>query len=94
MNPREKLDSLRREMFAYEERIKNCKHDFNDAKFDPEIVRSPYYNMCTQGVDVYYEISGYKNAQKDRWSRECKICGYVQYTYRQEPVIKEYRPKF
>ncbi len=73
----------------------NCKHVFNDAIFDPETVKEGYGSvMEANGSDIHYNYQGYRDVQKDRWSRECKECGHKQYTYTQEPVIKEYKPKF
>ena len=40
------------------------------------------------------ESEGYKDKEFARWSRKCRICGYKQYTDKQTPAIKEYKPDF
>jgi hypothetical protein len=47
-----------------------------------------------RGSDPYWDFAGYRDVQKDRWSRECKLCGHKQYTYKQEAVVIGYEAKF
>ena len=71
---------------------KNCNHEWNEIKFDPEIVKEPRYEIRRQGVDCWPEIVGYTEKKVDRWSRTCKKCGKVEYTT--EQVAVKYEPKF
>lgn len=71
---------------------KNCNHEWNEIKFDPEIVKEPRYETRWQGVDCWPEIVGYTEKKVDRWSRTCKKCGKVEYTKEQKAV--KYEPNF
>jgi len=95
MNDREKIEQFKKDIKSLENKINNCIHSFNEPIFDPEKIKEPSgYEMVTQGSDHWYRHTSFKEVQKDRWSRECKICGKKEYTYKKEPVIKEYKPKF
>lgn len=95
MNHREKIAELQAQIKQHEQAMQNCRHDFKDPIYDPETTREPYgYKMQAQGSDVWSVPEGYKDVQKDRWSRECKICGKKEYTYDQEPIITGRKPKF
>ncbi len=95
MNSQQNIEQLRRQIAQEENVIRSCKHIFKDAIFDPETVKEGYGSVQDgAGSDPHWSYAGYRDVQKDRWSRECRECGYKQYTYKQEPVIKEYKPKF
>jgi len=95
MKPAQKIEDLKRQIQAEEQKLRNCKHSFEDAIFDPEITREPSgYTLEVHGSDAYPVATGYKDVSKNRWSRECSICGKKEYTYNQKPVIKEYKPSF
>jgi len=95
MNERLLQDQLKREIAQSEERIRNCKHDFTKAIYDPETIKEGYGSVQDgAGSDPHWSYAGYRDVQKDRWSRECKLCGKKEYTYKQEPIIKGYEPKF
>jgi hypothetical protein len=82
----EKLATLRREQC-------NCNHVWSEPIYDPEIKRVPSdYEMITQGSDVWYMPSSYKEVRDPRWSRTCKNCGKVEYT--KESVVIKTAPKF
>ncbi|MFA6569684.1 MAG: hypothetical protein WCT77_00400 [Bacteroidota bacterium] len=95
MNDREKIEQLKREIAQSESKMANCKHDFATPIYDAETVKEGYGSVQDgAGSDPHWSYAGYRDVQKDRWSRECKICGKKEYTYKQEPVIKNYEPKF
>jgi hypothetical protein len=95
MNQREKLEQLNIEAARIQKTMDNCKHDFASPIYDAETVREGYgIRLVAHGSDAYPEYTGYHDVQKDRWSRECKICGKKEYTYKQEAIIKGYEPKF
>ena len=95
MNKREELEGLQDKINQLKKQMLSCKHDWKEAKYDPETYREAYgYKMVAQGSDVWGEPEGYRDAKRDRWSRECKECGYKEYTYTQEAVRTEYKPKF
>lgn len=94
MTEREKIESLKRELNSLEKRMESCSHDFKDPVYDPETVKEPvfsHYEACGSDPNPVFN---YVDRTKRRWSRECRICGKIEYTYNQEPVIKEYKPKF
>jgi hypothetical protein len=89
------IKKLQEQIEAEKRKIANCKHDFNEAYYDPETIKEPYgMKMVGMGSDVWHEYEGYRDVKKDRWSRKCKLCGYMQHTYTKKPVIKEYKPNF
>lgn len=95
MKDRERLEELKKEISKYEKSIRDCKHSFNKPIYDPESVMEGYGSVQDGGgSDPHWGFEGYKEVTKDRWSRECEICGEKQYTYKREPVITSYEPKF
>lgn len=96
MNERETQERLLRELSDSKERMKNCKHDdWKEPLYDAEIVKEGYGSVQDgAGSDPHWSFAGYRDVKKDRWSRECKLCGQKEYSYTLEPVIKEYKPKF
>lgn len=96
MNEREKQEQLRKELALSEERMRNCKHvDFTKPIYDPETVKEGYGSVQDgAGSDPHWSYEGYRDVQKDRWSRECKMCGKKEYTYKKEPIISHYELKF
>lgn len=91
----DRIKELQREIEAERSRIQNCKHDFGKVIFDPETVMEGYGSVQDgAGSDPHWSYAGYRETKKDRWSRKCKICGSVEYTNKQEPIIKGYEPKF
>lgn len=95
MNEREKQEQLKREIAQSEARMNSCKHDFATPVYDAEevSVQDDRAGYECHGSDRWPKLSFHKE-NKDRWSRECKICGKKEYTYKQEPVIKGYEPRF
>lgn len=82
----EKLAALRNEQ-------NNCKHDWADVVYDPEMKKEPYgYRPVHMGSDCWGEPEGYRDVKHDRWSRTCKKCGKVEYTT--EQVAVKFEPKF
>lgn len=95
MNNDDKIKVFQNEIDSLKRQQTNCKHDWSEPKFDPEQIsvqddRSGYE---THGIDRW-PIPSFHEESKDRWSRACKECGYKEYTYNQEPVITERKPKF
>lgn len=95
MNEREKQEQLLRELEVSKNRVRNCKHIWKDAIYDPETIKvqDDRGGYEQHGVDRW-PVPSFHDEIKKRWSRECKECGHKEYTYNQEPVIKEYKPKF
>lgn len=95
MNEREKQEQLKREIAQSESRMANCKHVFNTPIYDAETVQEGYGSVQDgKGSDPHWSFAGYRDVQKDRWSRECNLCGKKEYSYKLEPIISSYKPKF
>ena len=95
MNTQQQIEKLQKDLENLKAQQSNCKHDFKAAIFDPETVKEGYGSVQDgAGSDPHWSYAGYHDVQKDRWSRECKLCGKKEYTYEQEPVISNYQPKF
>jgi len=95
MNERKKIEQLKKDIAQLENIIANCKHNFTKPIYDAETVKEGYGSVQDgAGSDPHWSYAGYHDVQKDRWSRECEICGKKEYTYEQAPVINSYEPKF
>lgn len=95
MNERLRQEQLRMELAQSEARMKKCIHVFDEPIFDPETVKEGYGSVQDgAGSDPHWSYAGYHDVLKPRWSRECKLCGKIEYTYEQEPVITGHKPKF
>ena len=95
MNHRQNIEYLKAAISVHEKAIANCSHEWGEARYDPEPIRVPYgHKNAGKGSDIWLEPEGYRDDTKDRWSRECKKCGKIEYAYTQEPVISGYKPKF
>ena len=95
MNSNDKIKQLQREIDSEKRKMDSCSHNFKDAIYDPETVKEGYGSVQDgAGSDPHWSYAGYRDVQKDRWSRECSICGFKQYTYKQEAVVSKYQPKF
>ena len=81
-----------RELRELHRQQSNCCHEWDEVKFDPEIVKEPRHEIRWQGVDYWPEIVGHTEKKVDRWSRTCKKCGKVEYTKEQKAV--KYEPNF
>lgn len=95
MNKREQIEDFQKKIKNIERDISNCKHVWKDSKYDPETIsvaddRAGYEE---HGVDRWPKLS-FHNEQKPRWSRECKECGNIEYTYTQEVIKVDKQPKF
>lgn len=95
MNKQEEINDYQKKIKQLQAEIANCRHDWKDAKYDPETV-------SVQDDRAGYEIHGsdrwprmsFHDESKPRWSRECKTCGHKEYTYTQEVVKVDKQPKF
>lgn len=91
----EKIKQLQQEIEIEKAKIRNCKHDFSKAYYNPETVKEAYgYQMKPQGSDIYYEPTGYHDVKKDRWTRKCNLCGNEEHTNKQKPIINGFEPSF
>jgi len=97
MNYKNDVERLRRELQEAESRQisleKTCKHQWDEVKYNPEKFMEQYYTgeYDIQGIHMWPKTS-FRESHKDRWSRQCKRCGKIEYTYQQKAV--KYEPKF
>jgi hypothetical protein len=94
-NERKKQEELRRELQESERRMSNCSHIFKDPIFDPETYNEEYLTgeYETNGNHMH-PLTSYRESNRDRWGRECEVCGKMEYTYKTEPIVTNYKPKF
>lgn len=91
----EKIKRLKEEIEAEQQKILNCKHEFSAAFYNPETVKEGYGLVQDgAGSDPHWSYAGYRNVQKDRWTRECIFCGFEEHTNKQKPIISGYEPEF
>ena len=62
-----------------ENRIKACRHDWDETKYDPIIEKGYHMEAVKAGSDSMpaYDVP---DRETKRWSRTCKTCGHVEYT--------------
>ena len=95
MNIQKQIEELHVNLKRLQNVQSSCKHIFNSAIYDAETVKEGYGHVQDGvGSDPHWSFEGYRDVQKDRWSRECKLCGKKEYTYKTMPVISSYEPKF
>lgn len=95
MNKQEEINEFQRKINQLKSEMSNCRHDWKGATYDPETVKEPYgYRMEKQGSDIWAAPEGFRDVDKPRWSRECKTCGFKEYTYKEEVVSVKKEPKF
>ena len=91
----DRILELQKEIDAEKEKIKKCKHDFGEPYYDPDTELVGYGSVQDgAGSDPHWSYEGYEKREKPRWARKCKICGNIEYTYEQKPIIKGFEPKF
>jgi hypothetical protein len=91
----DKIIELQKQIEDEKQRISNCNHIFGKSKYDPETVREPCdYKLEAKGSDIWNVPTDYRDVTKDRWSKVCTKCGFIKYTNKTKPVIKDYEPDF
>lgn len=89
------IKNLQEQIKAEERKIANCKHDFGKPLYNPETVKEGYGSVQDgKGSDPHWRFAGYRDVQKDRWTRRCNYCGHEEHTYNQKPIVKGYEPSF
>lgn len=68
----------------------SCSHEWGTVEYVPEKEEVPKYETAWQGVDCYPKLVGFSTQMKDRWARQCKKCGKVEYTYKKNKPVPEY----
>ncbi len=89
------IKKLQEQIKAEERKIANCKHDWSKSFYNPETVKEGYGSVQDgKGSDPHWRFAGYRDVQKDRWTRRCNYCGHEEHTYNQKPIVKGYEPSF
>ena len=95
MNSSQKIRELERALSEEKDKISKCSHEWSEPFYNPETVSESYgYKMVKMGSDVWGEPEGYHDVIKQRWTRECKKCGFQQHTHEQKAIIEKYVPNF
>ena len=74
----------------------NCKHEWENPVYDPEIKQIMKYveDYHIQTEYFYKEVPTGRYETIDRWSRTCKKCGLKQYTKESNIFEVKKEPKF
>lgn len=89
------IKKLQEQIEAEKRKIANCRHDFDKPFYNPETVKEGYGSVQVgKGSDPWWDFAGYRDVQKDRWTRKCKVCGLEQHTNSQKPIISGTEPAF
>lgn len=92
---KKQIDEKKIEISSLEHQIRNCKHQWKPAIYNPETKKElvPTGRLEAHGSDVW-DPGEWRDVTKDRWSRECSVCGHIEYTYERETVKVVTQPKF
>lgn len=93
---KEELEREYKQKLAQIEREQSqCSHIWEPTIYNPGKKMVPYgCRILRQGVDFWSEPEGYREESVPRWSRRCRKCGKVEYTYKQKPIISDYEADF
>ena len=96
MNTQQQIDEAKKLVEKLQREQNSCKHDFKEPIWDPEDgfrqeIRIGDFSQ-SHGSD-YYPAFDMVPTKKDRWSRDCRICGKKEYTYENVQAVKG-GPKF
>ena len=95
MNAMDNIERLKKQIESEQRKINSCNHSFKAAVYNPETVREPYgSHLVNQGSDVWCEPDGYRDVEKNRWTKTCINCGFSVHTYKTQPIVVGYEPKF
>jgi len=90
MKPTDKIKELQEQIRNEQKKIERCAHVFDEAKWDPEIVKVGYGGKYVgHGSDPWWEYDGYRDSETPRWSKTCAFCGMKVYTTKQKAVALE-----
>ena len=76
-----------------ENALRDCRHEWNPAKYDPVVTSGGSYEASGAGSD-WRPGGSYAGTTKPRWSRSCIKCGKVEYTEKADPVVSAMTPIF
>jgi len=89
MPEQDEINRLKQELYKREQILlhkqQTCLHEWSEVQYDPESYQKAHFSH-------YEPTYTYSTAYKDRWSRVCKKCGKVEYSYEKKPV--KYEPFF
>jgi len=91
----DKIAQLQHEIEVEKLKISKCKHVFGNTYYNPTIIKEGYGSVQDgAGSDPHWSYIGYKDVEKPRWTRKCKLCGYEDHTDKKKPIITGYEPSF
>ncbi len=95
MNAEARIRQLEYELSQLKAVQRTCQHSFKAPVYNPETVREERVSSMprSQGVHLFYDTC-YVDVKKDRWSRTCSKCGFVEHTYKRVEKVVEYQPIF
>lgn len=95
MNAQEEIEKKQREIEILKNQQEHCSHTWNEAKYDPETKNQlfPTGKLVGPGSDPH-DPGEWRPVTTDRWSQTCTKCGKKEYTYEQEVVKVDRKPKF
>lgn len=94
MTPADKIKELQKKIEIEQRAISTCSHKWDNPFYNPEDYQEPVFSHYEGRGSDPNPVYNYYTKQKDRWSRKCSICGKIEHTYKKEPVISSYAPKF
>jgi hypothetical protein len=94
MNPTKKIKALQFEIGILQKEIRNCNHDWDKTKYDPETVKERVFVRYEGHGSDPEPIYNWNDKTVPRWSRTCKVCGRTEHTNKTGPVKSETEPKF
>lgn len=90
----DRVTRLSEELRRAQEQIASCKHSFADPIRATRQYKEPVYSHLEGHGSDPIPVYNWEDRTEHGWSRTCNSCGYIEYTAKSKPIIKEYEPNF
>ena len=93
----QKINSIKKELLNLQSKQEQCNHEYNESKYNPYYNKEMFFTDECEVGDVHHhpEIL-YRIIKKDRWTRVCSKCGFIDHTKSQRKVVvsKRFEPNW
>ena len=90
----EKVVRLTKELEEANSQIANCNHNFLSPVAEKRKRLEPVFSHYEGKGSDPEPIYNYSERIENGWIRECRLCGYSEYTAKTKPVVRGYEPDF
>ena len=90
----DKVVRLTAELFRAKEEISTCRHDFLPPVPATKDISTPVFKRYEEHGSDPEPIYDWVKGKEYGWSRECKKCGYSEYTSKTKSIVTGNEPDF